>query len=44
LSGWGQESDRARALEIFDTHLTKPVELAALRRALGAHEDTTAQA
>ena len=28
LSGWGQEGDRARALQIFDTHLTKPVDLA----------------
>jgi signal transduction histidine kinase/CheY-like chemotaxis protein len=31
LTGWGQESDRRRALEAgFDYHLTKPVEPAAL--------------
>jgi CheY-like chemotaxis protein len=31
LTGWGQESDRRRALEAgFDYHLTKPVEPGAL--------------
>jgi PAS domain S-box-containing protein len=40
VSGWGQEEDRRRALEVgFDHHLTKPVaaeELDGLLRALGA--------
>lgn len=32
LTGYGQESDRQLALEAgFDGHLTKPVDLAALR-------------
>ncbi|MET0534081.1 MAG: ATP-binding protein [Steroidobacter sp.] len=31
ITGWGQEEDRRRALEAgFDTHLTKPVDVAAL--------------
>jgi signal transduction histidine kinase len=35
LTGYGQENDRARALEAgFDQHLTKPVEIEALKRAL----------
>jgi PAS domain S-box-containing protein len=35
LTGYGQEQDRTRALESgFDQHLTKPVDLAALRRLL----------
>jgi CheY-like chemotaxis protein len=35
LSGWGQEEDKRRAAEAgFDSHLTKPVELARLQRAL----------
>jgi signal transduction histidine kinase/ActR/RegA family two-component response regulator len=40
VTGWGQEEDRRRALEVgFDYHLTKPVaaeELDGLLRALGA--------
>jgi PAS domain S-box-containing protein len=40
VTGWGQEEDRRRALEVgFDHHLTKPVaadELDGLLRALGA--------
>lgn len=35
LTGYGQEEDRRRALEAgFDTHLTKPADLDALRRLL----------
>jgi DNA-binding response OmpR family regulator len=35
LTGWGQESDRKRALEAgFDYHLTKPVDPEALNRLL----------
>jgi CheY-like chemotaxis protein len=33
LTGWGQESDRTRAMEAgFDYHLTKPVDPEALNR------------
>ena len=39
LSGWGQEQDRRRALEVFDHHLTKPVDIAALRRHLLSTRD-----
>jgi CheY-like chemotaxis protein len=35
LTGWGQESDRARSREAgFDHHLVKPVEPATLERLL----------
>ena len=35
LTGYGQEEDRRKALEAgFDTHLTKPADLDALRRLL----------
>ena len=35
LTGYGQDDDRRHALEAgFDTHLTKPVDLEALRRLL----------
>jgi CheY-like chemotaxis protein/nitrogen-specific signal transduction histidine kinase len=35
MTGWGQDDDRRRTSEAgFDHHLVKPVELAALRRAL----------
>ena len=37
LTGYGQEEDRRKALEAgFDTHLTKPADLDALRRLLAA--------
>jgi signal transduction histidine kinase/ActR/RegA family two-component response regulator len=37
LTGWGQEQDRSRSKEAgFDEHLTKPVDLATLTRALAA--------
>ncbi len=37
LTGWGQEEDRRRSSEAgFDYHLTKPVELDALKRLLAA--------
>jgi signal transduction histidine kinase/CheY-like chemotaxis protein len=36
LTGWGQESDRRRAMEAgFDYHLTKPVDPATLNEVLG---------
>lgn len=39
LTGWGQSTDRRRAAEAgFDHHLTKPLELEALRRLLDAHK------
>jgi signal transduction histidine kinase/FixJ family two-component response regulator len=35
LTGWGQEDDKRRSAEAgFDEHLTKPIELSALRRLL----------
>jgi CheY-like chemotaxis protein len=35
LSGWGQEEDKARALQAgFDHHFTKPVDMNALRALL----------
>ncbi len=35
LTGWGQEEDRQRSREAgFDSHLVKPVDLAALTRLL----------
>ena len=35
VTGWGQDEDRRRALDAgFDLHLTKPVDLRALRQAL----------
>jgi CheY-like chemotaxis protein len=38
LTGWGQEGDRERTRGSgFDHHLTKPVDLAALRRLLAGH-------
>jgi CheY-like chemotaxis protein len=37
LTGWGQESDRARTEEAgFDHHLIKPAELSALTKLLHA--------
>ena len=37
VTGYAQPSDRARAAEAgFDEHLVKPVDLAALERAVGA--------
>ena len=34
-TGWGQQKDRERAFEAgFDHHLTKPIDLALLRRLL----------
>jgi CheY-like chemotaxis protein len=36
LTGWGQESDRRRAMEAgFDYHLTKPVDPTTLNEVLG---------
>jgi CheY-like chemotaxis protein len=36
VTGYGQETDRRRAREAgFDVHLTKPVDLDALRASLG---------
>jgi DNA-binding response OmpR family regulator len=38
LTGFGQESDRARAREAgFDLHLVKPVELEAITRLVRKH-------
>jgi PAS domain S-box-containing protein len=38
LTGYGQEKDQQRARDAgFDAHFTKPVDLAKLRRLLGAH-------
>jgi CheY-like chemotaxis protein len=38
LTGWGQDTDRQRALEAgFDFHLTKPVDLDALESLLSEH-------
>jgi len=35
LTGWGQDDDKRQAMESgFDVHMTKPVELAALRTLL----------
>ena len=35
LTGWGQDDDKRQAMEAgFDVHMTKPVELAALRTLL----------
>jgi len=40
LTGWGQETDRARAREAgFDHHLVKPADLRRLRTLLGAAPD-----
>jgi two-component system CheB/CheR fusion protein len=39
LSGWGQEQDRRHVLEVFDHHLTKPVDIAALRKHLVSTRD-----
>jgi signal transduction histidine kinase len=37
VSGWGQEQDKARAMQAgFDLHLTKPVEPATLQRSIKA--------
>jgi CheY-like chemotaxis protein len=41
LTGWGQEQDRRRSKEAgFDHHLTKPVELATLRKVLARRADS----
>jgi DNA-binding response OmpR family regulator len=43
LSGWGQEQDRAMALEAgFDEHLVKPVNIAALLKRLDEPEPAQA--
>jgi CheY-like chemotaxis protein len=35
LTGWGQDTDRARSSDAgFDAHLTKPVDFAAIQRLL----------
>jgi CheY-like chemotaxis protein len=35
LTGWGQDEDRRKSQEAgFDTHLVKPIELAALEKLL----------
>ena len=40
LTGWGQEQDRRRSKEAgFDHHLTKPVELATLRKVLASRAE-----
>jgi CheY-like chemotaxis protein len=42
LTGWGQASDRKRAIDAgFDRHLTKPVDPEALQSLLSAHSDKT---
>ena len=44
LTGYGQPEDRARALAVgFDMHLTKPMDLDALERALAALPGDTAR-
>jgi CheY-like chemotaxis protein len=41
LTGWGQENDRRRALEVgCDHHLTKPVDPAALAVLLAARAES----
>ncbi len=38
LTGWGQDTDRARSSEAgFDAHLTKPVDFAAIQRPADDH-------
>ena len=40
LTGWGQESDRQRAMDAgFDRHLTKPVDPDALQSLMGSHQE-----
>lgn len=43
LTGWGQEDDRRRTAEAgFNSHLVKPVEIAALRKVLAEFRTTVA--
>jgi DNA-binding response OmpR family regulator len=44
LTGWGQEEDRRRSYEAgFDSHMTKPVDLPALKQLLTAICDRAAE-
>ena len=44
LTGWGQESDRARSAEVgIDHHLVKPLDLAVLQQLLGSSRPPAAR-
>jgi CheY-like chemotaxis protein len=45
MTGWGQERDKARAMEAgFDAHLTKPIDFQVLDRLLAAPAKSVAPA